>query len=156
MQQGGRKTFVMETVLADDAAYFGRGPQKPAPRFVGELLATVLEKLGPKGLEFARYSLDYHYVRNFLHTQRSFGKRADAHIPKFAKMIIHQYNQNGELDMLIEPQENLHPFPVFGGYDDNASGTHDIKGFSYKTDPRLLNLALVALFLLLGAFVTIK
>ncbi len=49
-------------------AKLGRGPD-PAPRWVGELLARVLLAVGPKGLEFGRYSIDYHYARNWLHVQ---------------------------------------------------------------------------------------
>jgi hypothetical protein len=37
--------------------------QGPAPRWLGNILARVLTWLGPKGLEFARYSIDYHYIR---------------------------------------------------------------------------------------------
>lgn len=43
-------------------AKLGRA-QGPAPRWLGNILATVLTWLGPKGLEFARYSVDYHYIR---------------------------------------------------------------------------------------------
>ncbi len=49
-------------------AKLGRGPD-PAPRWVGELLARVLLAVGPKGLEFGRYSIDYHYARNWLYVQ---------------------------------------------------------------------------------------
>lgn len=52
------------TLEADDAAYFGRAPPTPPPPFVANLLPTVLQWLGPKGLEFGRYSIDYHYLRN--------------------------------------------------------------------------------------------
>ncbi|KAK3244839.1 hypothetical protein CYMTET_45566 [Cymbomonas tetramitiformis] len=86
VSSGDRKAFVMETVLADDKAFYGKGPEKPAPLFVGNLLATVLERFGPKGLEFGRYSLDYHTARNYLYVKRAFGSRADRHIPRFAKV----------------------------------------------------------------------
>ena len=46
----------------------GKGP-KPAPRWVGNILASVLERVGPRGLEFGRYSIEYHYIRNWLHVQ---------------------------------------------------------------------------------------
>ena len=49
-------------------AKLGRGPD-PAPRWLGGLLAKVLLALGPKGLEFGRYSIDYHYSRNWLYVQ---------------------------------------------------------------------------------------
>lgn len=31
-------------------------------------------QIGPKGIEFARYSLDYHTIRNYLHVNRMWGK----------------------------------------------------------------------------------
>ena len=40
----------------------GTGPD-PAPRPVGNLIAKLLTWLGPKGLEFGRYSIDYHNIR---------------------------------------------------------------------------------------------
>jgi hypothetical protein len=34
----------------------------------------LFNQVGPKGLEFARYSLDYHTIRNYLYTNRTWGK----------------------------------------------------------------------------------
>ena len=53
-------------------AKLGKGP-KPAPRWLGNMLAAVLERVGPRGLEFGRYSIEYHYIRNWLHVQRAWG-----------------------------------------------------------------------------------
>ncbi|CAN1146954.1 7-hydroxymethyl chlorophyll a reductase, chloroplastic [Linum perenne] len=72
--QGNRRPFVMETVKADDNAKLGKGPAQPAPKLVGNLIAFILNLVGPKGLEFARYSLDYHTIRNYLYTNRTWGK----------------------------------------------------------------------------------
>ncbi|XP_072995353.1 7-hydroxymethyl chlorophyll a reductase, chloroplastic isoform X2 [Typha latifolia] len=99
---GNRRPFVMETVKADDAAKMGKGPSKPAPRFIGDIIAFLLNLIGPKGLEFGRYSLDYHTLRNYLHVNRKWGKqRADRHIPSYAKKIIDNYNQDGRIDMML-------------------------------------------------------
>lgn len=43
-------------------AKLGKAPD-PAPRWLGNALAWVLGLVGPKGLEFAKYSVDYHYIR---------------------------------------------------------------------------------------------
>mmetsp|Transcript_273 Transcript_273/g.372 ORF Transcript_273/g.372 Transcript_273/m.372 type:complete len:509 (+) Transcript_273:50-1576(+) len=37
------------------------------PEWAGNILASVLQQVGPKGLAFARYSIDYHVLRNFFH-----------------------------------------------------------------------------------------
>ncbi|XP_004297930.1 PREDICTED: 7-hydroxymethyl chlorophyll a reductase, chloroplastic [Fragaria vesca subsp. vesca] len=98
---GDRRPFVLETVKADDTAKMGRGPD-PAPKFIGNVIAFLLNLVGPKGLEFARYSLDYHTIRNYLHINRTWGKeRADRHIPSFAKKIVDMYNKNGEIDKML-------------------------------------------------------
>ncbi|GAU49108.1 hypothetical protein TSUD_13490 [Trifolium subterraneum] len=99
---GDRRPFVMETVKADDKAKLGKGPSQPAPRFVGNLLAFILNLIGPKGIEFARYSLDYHTIRNYLYVNRLWGKeRADRHMPTYAKKIVEMYNKNGEIEKML-------------------------------------------------------
>ncbi|XP_072073821.1 7-hydroxymethyl chlorophyll a reductase, chloroplastic isoform X3 [Arachis hypogaea] len=99
---GDRRPFVMETVKADDNAKLGRGPSQLAPKFIGNLLAFILNLIGPKGLEFARYSLDYHTIRNYLHVNRMWGKeRADRHMPGYAKKIVDLYNQNGQIEEML-------------------------------------------------------
>lgn len=70
--------------------------------------------MGPRGLEFARYSLDYHIIRNYLYTTRSQGKDTPQ-IPKFAKMLVAMYNSDGAVDKLLTPQVNKQPFDVLGG-----------------------------------------
>ncbi|GAB2211008.1 hypothetical protein Droror1_Dr00016298 [Drosera rotundifolia] len=102
ISSGNRRPFVMETVKADDNAKLGKGPSQPAPKFIGNLLAFILSIVGPKGLEFARYSLDYHTIRNYLHVNRAWGtQRASRHLPSYAKKIVEMYNQNGEIDKML-------------------------------------------------------
>ena len=92
---GDRRPFVLETVLADDRATLGAGRQ-PAPRLVGSLLARLLTAIGPRGLEFARYSLDYHTVRNALYVKRTFSPaQAEAHLPAYAKAVVAAYDKDG-------------------------------------------------------------
>ncbi|ONM03822.1 7-hydroxymethyl chlorophyll a reductase chloroplastic [Zea mays] len=80
----------------------GKGPSKPAPRFVGDILAFLLNLVGPKGLEFARYSLDYHTIRNYLHVRRAWGKqRAEQHIPGYAKKIVEAYDKDGRIEAMV-------------------------------------------------------
>ncbi|KAK9146293.1 hypothetical protein Sjap_006196 [Stephania japonica] len=100
--KGNRRPFVTQTVKADDDAKLGKGPSQPAPKFVGNLIAFILNLVGPKGLEFARYSLDYHTIRNYLHVNRAWGKqRANSHMPSYAKKLVDLYNQNGEIDQML-------------------------------------------------------
>ncbi|XP_020598507.1 7-hydroxymethyl chlorophyll a reductase, chloroplastic [Phalaenopsis equestris] len=104
---GSRKPFVMETVKADDKAKLGKGPSQQVPRFVGNLIAFILNLIGPKGLEFGRYSLDYHTIRNYLYINRQWGKqRAERHMPSYAKKIVEEYNVNGQIDEMLSKTTN--------------------------------------------------
>ncbi|KAL6313022.1 hypothetical protein AAG906_037860 [Vitis piasezkii] len=99
---GDRRPFVMETVKADDNAKLGSF--SACPKFIGNLIAFILNLIGPKGLEFARYSLDYHTIRNYLYVNRMWenkGMLADRHMPSYAKKLVDLYNQNGEIDKML-------------------------------------------------------
>ncbi|KAM3403782.1 hypothetical protein ACQJBY_007101 [Aegilops geniculata] len=103
VSSGARQPFVMETVKADDAAKMGKGPANPAPIFVGNIIAFLLNLIGPKGLEFGRYSLDYHTIRNYLYVNRAWGRaRAEQHMPSYAKKIVEAYNKDGRIDSMLE------------------------------------------------------
>lgn len=102
VSSGSRQQFVMSTVVADDAGKFGKG-KDPLPRWLGTILAWVLDKLGPKGLEFARYSIDYHYIRNYLHVKRAWtDERGEEHIPAFVKKIVSMYDGDGAVSKQLE------------------------------------------------------
>lgn len=115
VSKGDRKPWVMSTLLSDDQAKLGEGPEKPAPLFVGRLLAWLLSFFTPKGLEFAAYSVDYHTLRNWIYVHRhmtgggggggaggaggvgsttSTNPRADQHIPSYAKKIVAEYERS--------------------------------------------------------------
>ncbi|KAF6262368.1 coenzyme F420 hydrogenase [Scenedesmus sp. NREL 46B-D3] len=95
--KGDSRPLVMQTVISDDQAKLGTF-QDPAPRWVGNIIAWILNVVGPKGLEFAKYSIDYHYIRNWLYVNRHMGaSRAARHTPSFAKAIVQQYDGKGEV-----------------------------------------------------------
>ena len=76
----------------------GKGP-KPMAKWAGTALARVLLTLGPKGLEFGRYSIDYHFIRNYLHVSRAWGSaRTQQHVPQYAKRLIGMYNKDGAVE----------------------------------------------------------
>ena len=83
------------TVAADSivmAMAGGQVKQEGVNKFVGEIMALALTKIGPKGMNFARYSIDYHILRNYLHVLMEWGEdRAEYAIPIYAKNIIDKY-----------------------------------------------------------------
>jgi len=61
------------------------------PMWAAKLMGVVIEKIGPKGLEYARFSIDSHFTRNYLYTRRNHADKLEAHVPEFAKRIVGQY-----------------------------------------------------------------
>jgi 3,8-divinyl protochlorophyllide a 8-vinyl-reductase (ferredoxin) len=82
--QGDRKAAVQQSIPAYDKAV-------TLPMWAAKLMGVVIEKIGPKGLEYARFSIDSHFTRNYLYVKRNYPEKLDAHVPEFAKKIVEQY-----------------------------------------------------------------
>jgi 7-hydroxymethyl chlorophyll a reductase len=95
--EGDCRNFVLQTVFQEERASNSR-----LPKFIGKWLAAALTKFGPQGLEFAKYSIDYHTLRNYLFVKRNWGAKADSHIPGYAKEIVKEYDQNGKISRLLK------------------------------------------------------
>jgi coenzyme F420 hydrogenase subunit beta len=39
--------------------------------WAAKMMGVVIEKIGPKGLEYARFSIDSHFTRNYLYEAQS-------------------------------------------------------------------------------------
>ncbi len=62
------------------------------PRWLGDLFASALTAVAPRGFDFARYSIDYHYLRNHLYTRSEWGhKRAAEHTPHYVQRLVKKY-----------------------------------------------------------------
>ena len=105
--------LVRATVAADDDAKLGAAPD-PAPRAVGNIIATLLTWLGPKGLAFGRYSVDYHALRNWLFVRRHWGNAAlaERHVPPHARAIVAAYDKHGEMTARAAIQGTPPPPPA--------------------------------------------
>jgi hypothetical protein len=65
------------------------------------VVSTSLQ-VGPKGVEFAKYSIDYHYIRNYIQVNRNWkAKRAQDHIPEFALRIVAEYDGQGDIQKRV-------------------------------------------------------
>ncbi|MCL2928063.1 MAG: Coenzyme F420 hydrogenase/dehydrogenase, beta subunit C-terminal domain [Trichodesmium sp. St16_bin4-tuft] len=84
MSQGDRHQAVQQSIPAYDQAV-------TLPMWAAKLMGVVIEKIGPKGLEYGRFSIDSHFTRNYLYVKRNYPKKLDAHVPEFAKKIVEQY-----------------------------------------------------------------
>jgi coenzyme F420 hydrogenase subunit beta len=84
MSQGDRKQAVQQSIPAYDQAV-------TLPMWAAKLMGVVIEKIGPKGLEYARFSIDSHFTRNYLYVKRNHPEKLEAHVPDYAKRIVGQY-----------------------------------------------------------------
>lgn len=82
--EGNRHPAVQQSIPAYDKAV-------TLPMWAAKLMGVVIEKIGPKGLEYARFSIDSHFTRNYLYVKRHHPEKLDAHVPEFAKQIVKQY-----------------------------------------------------------------
>lgn len=84
MSKGDRKQAVQNSIPAYDKGV-------TLPMWAAQLMGVVIEKVGPKGLEYARFSIDSHFTRNYLYTQRNHPEKLEQHVPEYAKRIVGQY-----------------------------------------------------------------
>ena len=84
ISSGDRRAAVQQGISAYDQAV-------TLPIWLAWLISFVVNKIGPKGLEYGRFSIDSHFVRNYLYVRRNYPKKLEVHVPEFAKRIISQY-----------------------------------------------------------------
>ncbi|HRD41592.1 MAG TPA: Coenzyme F420 hydrogenase/dehydrogenase, beta subunit C-terminal domain [Prochlorococcaceae cyanobacterium AMR_MDS_5431] len=61
------------------------------PPWLARIVGWFVQRIGPQGLEYSRFSIDSHFTRNALWVWRHHGGKAEQHIPLFAKKIVSQY-----------------------------------------------------------------
>ncbi|WOB44302.1 hypothetical protein HNI00_15000 [Thermoleptolyngbya oregonensis NK1-22] len=84
MSQGDRHQAVQNSIPAYDKGV-------TLPMWAAKLMGVVIEKIGPKGLEYARFSIDSHFTRNYLYVKRNYPDKLEQHVPDYAKRIVGQY-----------------------------------------------------------------
>ncbi|WP_072619305.1 Coenzyme F420 hydrogenase/dehydrogenase, beta subunit C-terminal domain [Spirulina major] len=84
MSKGDRKAAVQQSIPAYDQGV-------TLPMWAAQLMGVVIERIGPKGLEYARFSIDSHFTRNYLYVKRNHPEKLADHVPEFAQRIVDQY-----------------------------------------------------------------
>jgi coenzyme F420 hydrogenase subunit beta len=84
MSQGDRRNAVQQSIPAYDKGV-------TLPMWAAQLMGIVIERIGPKGLEYGRFSIDSHFVRNYLYVKRNYPDKLEAYVPEYAKRIVSQY-----------------------------------------------------------------
>ena len=82
--RGNRKAAVQQGIDAYDKAV-------KLPLWLARLVGCVVNAIGPRGLEYGRFSIDSHFTRNALWLRRHHPEMADRHIPSFAQKIVNRY-----------------------------------------------------------------
>jgi coenzyme F420-reducing hydrogenase beta subunit len=103
--RSGRFAGMVGATLESDALVgrmIGKAPATAGmPVWLGDILATILTRTGPKGLNFAKYSIDYHTLRNYFYIlhESSGGTtttKQDVAVPTFSKAIIDHYRSTNK------------------------------------------------------------
>lgn len=81
---GDRRQAVQQGIEAYDRAL-------RLPLWLAEVVGWFVQRFGPTGLEYARFSIDSHFTRNALWLRRHHPDRVDDHVPAFARRIVGQY-----------------------------------------------------------------
>ncbi|MEA5421232.1 Coenzyme F420 hydrogenase/dehydrogenase, beta subunit C-terminal domain [Spirulina sp. CCNP1310] len=81
---GDRRAAVQQSIPAYDKGV-------TLPMWAAKLMGVVIERIGPKGLEYARFSIDSHFTRNYLYVKRNHPEKLADHVPEFARRIVAQY-----------------------------------------------------------------
>lgn len=81
---GDRRAAVQQSIPAYDKGV-------TLPMWAAKLMGVVIEKIGPKGLEYARFSIDSHFTRNYLYVKRHYPEKLAEHVPEYAQKIVSQY-----------------------------------------------------------------
>jgi coenzyme F420 hydrogenase subunit beta len=82
--RGDRRQAVQQGIGAYDKAV-------RLPMALAEVVGFFVQRFGPKGLEYGRFSIDSHFTRNALWLRRHHPAIAERHIPAFAQRIISAY-----------------------------------------------------------------
>jgi coenzyme F420-reducing hydrogenase beta subunit len=82
--RGDRRSAVQQGIDAYDKAV-------RLPMWLAELVGWVVQRIGPKGLEYGRFSIDSHFTRNALWLRRHHPGMVERHLPAFARRIVERY-----------------------------------------------------------------
>jgi len=99
--EGSHEKLASATVAADAivGAMVGKPvPAKGMPEWLGQIMAFGIRRMGPKGINFARYSIDYHILRNYLFVLKTKGNQEKTMmaLPQNARDVVNHYLENDE------------------------------------------------------------
>ena len=81
--RGDRRQAVQQGIEHDKALRL--------PMWLAEVVGWIVQRVGPKGLEYGRFSIDSHFTRNALWLRRRHPEVVERHLPAFARRIVERY-----------------------------------------------------------------
>jgi coenzyme F420 hydrogenase subunit beta len=84
VDKGNRKAAVQQGISIYDQGI-------TLPMWLAQIMGVAINQIGPKGLEYGRFSIDSHFVRNYLYVKRNHPTKFAQQVPAFAKKIVEQY-----------------------------------------------------------------
>jgi len=66
-------------------------PNSRIPLWLGNLLAGALGMIGPKGVGFAHYSVDFHLIRHYYYVKFRHPEKLEKLVPRHVRVILAEY-----------------------------------------------------------------
>jgi 3,8-divinyl protochlorophyllide a 8-vinyl-reductase (ferredoxin) len=78
---------IIESMKETDKKY---SPKSRIPIWLGNLLAGALGMIGPKGVGFAHYSVDFHLIRHYYYVKFRSPKQLEKLVPRHVRVILEE------------------------------------------------------------------
>ncbi|MCG8342520.1 MAG: Coenzyme F420 hydrogenase/dehydrogenase, beta subunit C-terminal domain [Chlorobiales bacterium] len=66
-------------------------PDRKIPLWFGHVLSWMLSRSGPKGIGFAHYSVDFHFIRHYYYVKYRFPEQLTVLVPRHVRSILQEY-----------------------------------------------------------------
>ncbi|MEL6790896.1 MAG: Coenzyme F420 hydrogenase/dehydrogenase, beta subunit C-terminal domain [Pseudomonadota bacterium] len=108
LTEKGRRANAVKGFIANTERAAGGLPVRGMPDWVRPLVAWLMPKIGPRGLEFARARVEMKAAETILHLRRAAPRRMKAMIPDHVWALAAPYGLMPEHDERAEP-DDAHP-----------------------------------------------
>ncbi|NTV06700.1 MAG: coenzyme F420 hydrogenase [Chlorobiaceae bacterium] len=79
---------IIESMKGEKKEY---SPKSRIPIWLGNILAGVLGMIGPKGIGFAHYSVDFHLIRHYYYVKFRHPEQLEKLVPQHVRVILEEY-----------------------------------------------------------------
>jgi len=66
-------------------------PDRRIPLWLGKAMSALLNVIGPKGIGFAHYSVDFHLIRHYYYVKYRHPEKLDILVPEHVRTILGEY-----------------------------------------------------------------